>query len=223
MADERMTPYLRADFSFADFPPHARVLDIGCGPGWHLLELRANGCDAFGVEPDRSAADEARANGLTVLDGVAEQLPVADGSVGGVVCCIVIPYTDPRRAVAEWARVLAPNGEVRASFIGLGYALRYLFAGRSLRERVYGARTVLNTWFHRLTGRRLPGGFGDTAYQSDGQLARYYRENKLERVEVVRGKTYLGLPVLTYHRVRKVALRTAREASVTTPQTAVAV
>lgn len=203
-AENPLTRYLRTDFSFSDFPPRARVLDVGCGPGWHLLELRANGCEGVGVEPDPAESAAARAKGLTVLDGVAEELPVPDGAYDGIVCCIVVPYTDARRAVAEWARVLVPGGEVRVSFIGLGYAARYAWVGPGLRTRAYGVRMVLNTWFYRLTGRRLPGGMGDSHYQTDRQLAAHYRASGFELVESVRGRTFLGLPVLMYHRLRKV-------------------
>src|SRR5262245_24046802 len=114
--------YLREDFSFSEFRPRSRVIDVGCGEGRHLAELRQRGCQAVGVEPDRGPREDCLRQGFTVLEGTAERLPFADRSVEGIVCCVVLPYTDEQRSVAEWARVLAPGGEVRASYIGLGYA-----------------------------------------------------------------------------------------------------
>ncbi|HJZ54354.1 MAG TPA: methyltransferase domain-containing protein, partial [Gemmataceae bacterium] len=85
--------FLCPDFSFADFAPRARIVDVGCGSGCHLVALRGNGCEAAGIEPDFAEAEKARRHGFTVLDGKAESLPLADASVDGVVCCIVVPYT----------------------------------------------------------------------------------------------------------------------------------
>jgi SAM-dependent methyltransferase len=195
--------YLRADFSFSAFRPRTRVIDLGCGQGWHLAELCNNGCDAVGVEPNRTDADECRRKGFEVIQGRAECLPLANASVGGVVCCIVLPYTDERVTVAEWARVLVPGGEVRASYIGLGYALRYTCVGPSWRMRLYGLRTICNTWFYRLTGRRLPGALGDTLYQSESRMRNYYRQVGLELIDSAYGNNFLGLPVLIYHHLRR--------------------
>lgn len=195
--------YQRADFRFDQFPPASRVLDVGCGGGRHLVGLRERGCQPVGVEPNEKDAESCRQQGFEVLSGTGEQLPVADQSVQGVVSCVVVPYTDERRSVAEWGRVLAPAGEVRVSYIGAGYALRYLLAGRDLRQRAYGGRALLNTWVYRLTGRRLPGALGDTLYQSERRLKRYYAEHGFELVSAKLGKRFLGLPVLIYHHLRK--------------------
>ena len=49
-----------------------------------------------------------------MVDGVAEALPVEDGSADAVVVSIVLcSVVDPRRAVAELRRVLKPGGELR--------------------------------------------------------------------------------------------------------------
>jgi SAM-dependent methyltransferase len=196
--------YVRPDFSFSSFPFGARVADVGCGEGRHLAELAECGCQPVGVEIDPSLVALCRANGHEVVEGPAESLPFVDRSVDGIVCCIVVPYTDERKAVAEWARVLVPAGEVRASFISLGYALRFLLGGPSLRHRFYGLRMILNTAAYRLTGKRLPGFLGDTLYQSPRQLAKYYARFGLRLVNAPRVPTYLGLSVLIYHHLEKV-------------------
>jgi SAM-dependent methyltransferase len=204
-AQNTFANYQRADFRFDQFPQTGRVLDIGCGSGRHLFALRDQGCSAFGVEPNAADAESCRQQGFEVLVGTGERLPVADRSVEGVVSCVVVPYTDERRSVTEWARVLASGGEVRASYIGAGYALRYMLVGCGLRQRLYGARTLFNTWVYRLTGHRLPGSLGDTLYQSERRLKRYYAEHGFELVTTELGKRFLGLPVLIYHHLRKSA------------------
>jgi len=88
---------------------------------------------------------------------------------------VVLPYTDERRAIAEIARVLAKGGVAVIYLHGLGYSLRYLLKPEVWKLSIYAARTILNTMIYRLTGRRLPGFLGDTIFQSDRRLRRYYR------------------------------------------------
>jgi SAM-dependent methyltransferase len=190
-------------FSFVDFAPGTRVLDVGCGGGEQLEALRRAGLDAVGVEPSQVLVDQVAARGLTVFRGAAERLPIESQSVDGVVCKVVVPYTDERRAVAEWARVLRPGGRVLAAYHGAGYYLRYLTTGPGLAPRVYGARSLVNTWWYAATDRRLPGFLGDTLYQSARRLATYYEEFGFELERDVPAPTYRGKPVFIYHRLRR--------------------
>jgi SAM-dependent methyltransferase len=62
------------------------VLDIGCGTGFHLPRLAASAASVIGVEPHRDLAAIARRRtrslpSVTVLEGTAQGLPVADASV----------------------------------------------------------------------------------------------------------------------------------------------
>jgi SAM-dependent methyltransferase len=187
---------------FSDLPTSLRVLDVGCGNGQHLRELAGRGCRVVGVEPSARAVRALCDSGLDVLQGTAESLPVEDGSFDAIVCSVVVPYTDERRAIAEWARVLAPRGQVRASYHGLGFALGQVLQGPGLRRRVYGARTIVNSWCYRLTGRRLPGFWGDTLYQSAARLARYYREAGLTLLGEYVRPAY-GLRDVFFHHLQK--------------------
>lgn len=45
-----------------------RVLDIGCGDGLLLARLKERGCIGVGLEPDKSAAQQARLRQVTVLE-----------------------------------------------------------------------------------------------------------------------------------------------------------
>ena len=109
---------------FSDFPAGCRVLDVGCGEGVHLRALAARGYEVVGVDSSPVLVHRLRRAGCHVVQGSAESLPVADGSFDAIVCSVVVPYTDERRSVAEWSRVLRPGGAVRASYHGVGYALR---------------------------------------------------------------------------------------------------
>ena len=194
--------YILDDFDFADFPPGSFVLDIGFGEGDQMRALRERRCRAFGVEFDRHLALHGRADGLRVCRASGDDLPFRTGTFHGVVCKVVIPYTDEARAIGEIARVLRPGGVARVSFHGLGYNLGYLLGQSDWKKRAYGARVITNTALYTLTGRRLPGFWGDTLYQSERRLRRYYAQVGLEAVATPAPR-FLAAPVFIYHTLRK--------------------
>jgi SAM-dependent methyltransferase len=202
-AGEDWSPFVAAGYSFTDFPPGSRVLDIGFGNGWQMRGAAMAGCRAFGVEYDAALAGRARVSGLAVCQASSEQLPFADASLDGVICKVVILLTDEAKSIAEIARVLRAGGIARVSFHGAGYSLRYLFAGPGWKRRLYAARTMVNTVVYRLLRRRLPGFLGDTLLQTSARLRRYYRQCGLELVEEHPSPRYAGAPVFIYHTVRK--------------------
>lgn len=125
-----------------DLPSGARVLDVPCGGGVALRGLRpGQGVDyvAADISPAmlRRTAQAAKGRGVadqvrTVLADVGA-LPLPDGApgegVGGV--DLVVTFTglhcfpDPRRAVAEMARVLRPGGVLTGSALLEDTGLRY--------------------------------------------------------------------------------------------------
>ena len=191
--------YVAEGFSFGDYPAGARVLDVGFGTGEQLRSLARRGCRAFGLEIDPALAARGRGHGASVCRAQAEALPFATGSFDGLVCKVVVPYTDEARAVAEIARVLRPGAIARVSYHGLGYFLRYLLTDRNWRHRVYGARVLANTAHYAATGRRLRGFWGDTLFQSESRLRRYYAENGLHLLERPPSAHFAGAPVFIYH------------------------
>ena len=167
----------------------ARVLDIGCGAGQQLRPYVRDG-RAVGIGIDASpetgiagrqlfARDEPLAR-VAFVRGAAEQLPFGTASFDLVVCRLVLPYTDNKRAIAEMARVLRPNGALVLKFhharfytMELGQALsrgqikpaihacRVLVAGGIYhvtdvqpRGRVAGGETFQTLWLLRRELRR---------------------------------------------------------------------
>lgn len=195
--------YINEAFVFADFPAGSRVLDIGFGTGEQMRRVRARGCRSVGLDLDPELARQGRQAGLAVCRAKAEQLPFGTSSMDGVVCKVVIPYTDEEKAVSEIARVLRPGGTARVSYHGSGYFLRYLIADWDWRRRVYGLRTIVNTFLYALTGSRLSGFWGDTLYQSERRLRRYYATHGLELVEAHPSPGFAGAPVFIYHVLRR--------------------
>lgn len=105
------------------------VLDVGCGPGhwtgW-LDGLRDAGrlprvTSAAGVDPAVPfvAHAERQHPHLGFHHAVAEQLPFADGTIGGILAWYSLIHTAPERlddALAEFARVLTSDGGLCIGF-----------------------------------------------------------------------------------------------------------
>ena len=205
IAETEWPGYIAEDFAFVDYPPGARVLDVGFGGGHQVRRLLSAGCRAFGIEVDPELTASGRAAGYAVSRAKAEEIPFRDAALDGLICKVVIPYTDEQRAIGEIARVLRPGGVARLSFHGLGYSLRYLIRDKNWKRRVYAVRVLVNTAIYALTGRRLPGFLGDTLYQSRRRLLQYYRRHGLELVDDRPATRFLGAPVFIYHTVRRIA------------------
>lgn len=177
-----------------DFPASAVVLDLGCGIGKQLVE--APGKLKVGVEPDVASARQAHDRGFPVIRAYAEHLPFPTDTFDGLICKGVLAFTLEDQAMAEINRVVKQNSKCYLAFNGSGYYLRYLLLG-SWKDRIYGLRALVNTWWWVITHRRLPGFIGDTVYQSERRLRRYFRTNGM-RVVSQRQKSFLGFPVFIY-------------------------
>ncbi len=100
--------------------PGERVVDIGAGMGAGAVAAAASGATVVAVEPTpfmrgllRSRLRVGRQRGVEVATGVAEHLPLADGSVDAVWAVNTLHHwSDLERGVTEIARVLAPGGRV---------------------------------------------------------------------------------------------------------------
>jgi SAM-dependent methyltransferase len=95
-----------------------RVLDVGCGSGFHLPLFARTASMVVGVEPYEPLATIARQRiselslaNTSVLDGAAQELPLADGSIDVVHARWAYffgPGCEP--GLAEVARVLGTGG-----------------------------------------------------------------------------------------------------------------
>ena len=196
-------PYLTPESNLQQFPPNRVVLDLGCGGGEHLARLKREGRRAVGVELSKDLARECRRSGHLVIVARGEALPVRSGSCGGVLCKVVMPYTEERKVVHEIARILEPGGVAILILHGLGYSLLYLFRPDEWRHAVYAARTIMNTLVYRWSGRRLPGFVGDTIYQSPVRMRRYYGEEGLALSAETLSRPFLGHPVFFEQVIRR--------------------
>jgi len=195
--------FILHDYSFSDFAAGTRVVDVGCGRGAQLEQVMGRGCRAVGVDLDGDALAVCAKRGLVIVQARAEALPFRSGSFDGLICKVVLPYTDEARALGEFARVLKPHGIAFVTFHGLGYYFRYLLTAPVWKLRFYGLRAIVNTWLYAVLGWRLPGFLGDTIYQTRGRLNRAYRRLGFLVIEDTRSPGFFGLPVFLYQMLER--------------------
>jgi SAM-dependent methyltransferase len=98
-----------------ELPPHARVLDAGCGSGRTLDELARYG-SAHGVELNPLGLEAARRRGHEVEQAPVEAIPHGDASFDLLTCLDVIEHTDDDvAALRELRRVARPGARLVVS------------------------------------------------------------------------------------------------------------
>ena len=102
-----------------DLGPDDALLDVGCGAGKLVLECAPSVRRAAGLDLSESmlaqGREEAARAGLVAefAHGSAGALPFGDAEFTAVVTTTASHhFPDPRRAIAEMARVLAPGGRL---------------------------------------------------------------------------------------------------------------
>ena len=104
------------------FPgPGARALDIGCGNGSFLWQLRSLGWEVCGVEPDPKSAAHARDAGLDVRDGLLQQQSFPEAHFDGITMTHVIEHLhEPMDTLRRCWKLLKPGGQITVSTPNLG-------------------------------------------------------------------------------------------------------
>jgi SAM-dependent methyltransferase len=97
-----------------------RVVEVGAGSGANFPHYPPTVTEVVAVEPEAYLREQAVAAApqapvaVTVLDGIADALPLEDGSCDAAVACLVLcSVPDQASALAELRRVLKPGGELR--------------------------------------------------------------------------------------------------------------
>ncbi len=94
-----------------------RVADLGCGTGNHSLALAERGLVVIGVDIALGMLEHARSKSASLGAGMSlvradlrRPLPLADGSVAGVLSVYAAQFLELAPFVAEVARILEPGG-----------------------------------------------------------------------------------------------------------------
>lgn len=138
------------------------VADLGCGPGHVAAYLAAQGVCVLGVDLSPAMCSQARRRAILAAAGDLTAMPVASGTLSGIVCWYALIHLDAdQRAAAyrEMKRVLHPGGHALVAF------------HTSDAETPSGGARRLNQWWERevdLTFRFLDAGQEATALDEAG-------------------------------------------------------
>jgi methionine biosynthesis protein MetW len=90
-----------------------KVLDVGCGNGVLLEDLRENGCVAMGVELNPDNVSIAKVKGFEVFCGSLEDARYQDNTFDVVIVNHVLEHVpSPIKTMKEIWRILKPGGKV---------------------------------------------------------------------------------------------------------------
>lgn len=119
-----------------------RGVEIGVGSGKFAEPLKIG----IGVEPSTKMAEKADQLGIEVLNGVAEDLPLADDDFDFALMVTTICFVDdPLRAFAEIRRVLKADGFAVVAFVDKESELGRQYQANRHKSRFYGEATFYST------------------------------------------------------------------------------
>jgi SAM-dependent methyltransferase len=154
----------------------AEALELGCGDGRFLVQLRDRGWGAVGIEPAASAAARARQRGFHVHTGVLGSQQFSKDSFDAVFAWMVLEHLhDPRAVVDQIHRILRSGGYFALSVPNFGcwepkvfrsfwYAIEpthlQQFTPRTLRGLLLDSGFSIERWIHQRNVFNLVGSCG---------------------------------------------------------------
>lgn len=137
--------------------PHgggARVVDVGCGDGRHIIEAAKRGCIAVGVDYDGSellrARDRIADARVALIVADASHLPFRHDVFDAVICTETLEHLpDDTGAMREIARVMRDSGELHGAVPSHFTEIPFWMLSRGYHEtpgghvRIYAPRVLI--------------------------------------------------------------------------------
>lgn len=93
------------------FPGEGKILDIGCGYGFFLSQMKAKGWQTCGIDVSETAISYASNRSLDVALGTLDNIKYEDNSFDAITLFYVLEHLpDPLKTLHEIRRILKPNG-----------------------------------------------------------------------------------------------------------------
>ena len=162
-----------------DLAPKSLVLDVATGTGLVAREmLRRFDVHVVGLDQSPEMLREAAARkieGLALLQGDAQRLPIADESLDAVTFTYLLRYVDdPAATLAELVRVLRPGGQMASIEFGV--------PPNPVVRRVWEAYALL---LFPTAARALSPGWRRVGSFLGGSIAAFDRDFPPERLETL--------------------------------------
>ena len=144
-----------------------RLLDVGCGTGYHLARYRERGFEVAGIDGSEGMLGHAReANpDIEFLQSDVDKIPYPDSSFDIVLSIEVLRYLpDISPCISEMARVLKPGGMCLVTAAPPLQANAYWPINRLSAAIKIGRLTQLKQFFH--SSSRLKREFSNTGFDS---------------------------------------------------------
>jgi 2-polyprenyl-3-methyl-5-hydroxy-6-metoxy-1,4-benzoquinol methylase len=143
------------EFRHVRITPGLRLLDVGCGGGFFLRIAARLGAEVQGIEPSETAASRARATGVPVATGVAEDCAESFGDrrYDLITANHVIEHTpDPIRTLGAMRQMLAMDGTIWIAVPNADCTFRH-----QLHSRWYSLDVPLHLMQFTMKSLRLAG------------------------------------------------------------------
>jgi ubiquinone/menaquinone biosynthesis C-methylase UbiE len=128
-----------------------KMLDLGCGSGYHLAQYRERGFELTGVDGSEEMLKQARSinPGIEFHQGDVANVPLPDASFDYIVCIEVLRYLpDINPCLREIARLLKPGGTALVTAAPPLQANLYPLVNRITAAARVGNLTHLKQFFH---------------------------------------------------------------------------
>lgn len=149
--------YYRNRLQELGFSGHSKVLDVGCGMGQWSVAMSDLNSHVSGIDINIGrllvARDISASMSTANIDfsySSAENTPFEENSFDAIFCYGVFMFTDMPKTLAEFNRLLKPNGKLYLNVNSVGWYLHLLF-DNGLKEKSFSMiKTVLlmvaRTW-----------------------------------------------------------------------------